>query len=130
MTSKIAANHATPILSISVLSSLLDVHQRTLRIYDKEGILCPLRTDKNRRLYSLDNVEKCRLILFLTRNLGINLSGVKIIFSMLEGSNIKSKDYIAYLNKIAKLVNINLEIQQNNILKNSKKGRKKKYNFS
>lgn len=58
MTSKIAANHATPILSISVLSSLLDVHQRTLRIYDKEGILCPLRTDKNRRLYSLDKQYK------------------------------------------------------------------------
>ena len=57
-----------PILPISAMATALNVHQRTLRIYDGEGILIPQRTEKNRRNYSLDDLEKAKLILFLTRN--------------------------------------------------------------
>ena len=63
------------ILPISAIAKALDVHQRTLRIYDKEGILCPNRSQKNRRNYSLNDLERAKLILFLTRNLALNLSG-------------------------------------------------------
>ena len=55
------------VLPISSIAQALNIHQRTLRIYDKEGILSPKRTDKNRRNYSIDDLEKAKLILFLTK---------------------------------------------------------------
>ena len=65
-----------PILPISVVADVLKVHQRTLRIYDEEGILVPKRSDTNRRLYSYDDVKKGKAIQYLTRDLGINITGV------------------------------------------------------
>ena len=115
-----------PILPISAIAQALEVHQRTLRIYDKEGILSPKRYDKNRRNYSLDDLEKAKLILFLTRNLALNLSGVKIILAILEENKVKPKDYITYINKIAKVAKIDIAKQENNIEKTSKRGRKPK----
>ena len=112
------------ILPISSVAQALNVHQRTLRIYDKEGILTPQRTDKNRRNYTLDDLEKAKLILFLTRNLALNLSGVKIILKILEENKIEPKNYIEYIDKIAKLANIDTSTQENNIQKTSKRGRK------
>ena len=112
------------ILAISSDEQPLNLHQRTLRIYDKEGILSPKRTDKNRRNYSIDDLERAKLILFLTRNLALNLSGVKIILKILEENNIEPKDYIKYIDKIAKLANINTNVQEDNIKKTSKRGRK------
>ena len=82
-------NTSLAILPISSIATALNVHQRTLRIYDKEGILSPNRSQKNRRNYSLDDLEKARLVLFLTRNLALNLSGVKIILAMLEENKIQ-----------------------------------------
>lgn len=120
-------NNTTPILSISILSQILDIHQRTLRIYDKEKILCPLRTDKNRRLYSLNDVEKAKLILFLTRNIGVNLAGVKIILEFIVKNETEPKDYISFINKIAQMANITEKIQENNIKKYSKRGKRKKF---
>ena len=90
------------ILPIGSVAQSLNIHQRTLRIYDKEGILSPNRSDKNRRNYSIDDLEKAKLVLFLTRNLALNLSGVKIILAILEENKIEPKDYLKYINKIAK----------------------------
>lgn len=114
------------LLPISSMAAALNVHQRTLRIYDKEGILSPQRTDKNRRNYSLNDLEKAKLVLFLTRNLALNLSGVKIILTILEQNKIKPQNYIEYINKMAKLSNIDTNIQEDNIKKTSKRGRKPK----
>lgn len=123
---KQAIDTSLAILPISAIAQALEVHQRTLRIYDAEGILSPKRTDKNRRNYSLDDLEKAKLILFLTRNLALNLSGVKIILALLEYHKIKPQDYISFIQKIAKNAGINTEIQENNIEKTSKRGRKPK----
>ncbi len=123
---KDAINTKLAILPISAVATALGVHQRTLRIYDKEGILSPKRTTKNRRNYSLDDLEKAKLILFLTRNLALNLSGVKIILALLSQNKIEPKDYIKYINKIAKIAKIDLNIQEANIKKTSKRGRKSK----
>ena len=114
------------ILPISAIAQALNVHQRTLRIYDSEGILCPKRTDKNRRNYSLEDLEKAKLILFLTRNLAINLSGVKIILAMLKESKVKPMEYLNSIEKIAKDAGIDTSIQKDNIEKTSKRGRKPK----
>lgn len=125
-TIKETINGDIAILPISSIAAALNVHQRTLRIYDKEGILSPQRTDKNRRNYSLNDLEKARLVLFLTRNLALNLSGVKIILTMLEENKIKPQNYMEYISKIAKLADIDTSKQENNIKKTSRRGRKTK----
>ncbi len=112
------------ILPISAISQALNVHQRTLRIYDKEGILSPERSDKNRRNYSLNDMEKAKLILFLTRSLALNLSGVKIVLAILEMNKIKPQDYLEYITKAAKLAKIDTKTQQENLKKTSNRGRK------
>lgn len=123
---KKSINTSLAILPISSIATALNVHQRTLRIYDKEGILSPNRSTKNRRNYSLDDLEKARLVLFLTRNLALNLSGVKIILAMLEEQKVKPAQYLDYINKIAKKAKIDTDIQKTNIAKTSKRGRKPK----
>ena len=90
------------ILPTGALAEALGVHQRTLRIYDREGILSPKRSAKNRRNYTLDDLEKGRLILFLTRNLAVNIAGIKVILATLEDNKIKPQDYFTYIKKIAK----------------------------
>jgi len=69
-----------PMFPISVVADILQVHQRTLRIYDDENILVPSRSPKNRRLYSFNDIERGKFVQYLTRELGINLAGIKIIF--------------------------------------------------
>lgn len=123
---KQSLNMDIAILPISAISEALDVHQRTLRIYDKQGILSPKRSDKNRRHYSLKDFEKAKLVLFLTRNLALNLAGVKIILAILEDKNINPQEYIDYIERIAKLANIDSAKQETNIQKTSKRGRKAK----
>lgn len=113
-------------ISISNFASILNVHQRTLRIWDKERILVPERTRKNRRYYSIEDIEKAKVILFLTGNLLVNLSAVKIILGLLERNKIDIKEYINYVNEIASLVDIGKEKQEENLKKNARRGRKKK----
>ena len=90
-----------PIYLISVLSELLNVHQRTLRIYEEHNLLTPSRSSKNRRLYSQNDIEKAKLILYLTRNLALNLTGVKTVLGILEEQKIKPEKYIDLINKIS-----------------------------
>lgn len=113
------------LLSIGTVAKTLEVHQRTLRIWDEQKILTPSRSEGDRRLYSLNDVETGRFILFLTRNLALNLTGVKIIFAMLKENKVSAKNRMNYIQKIAKKANIDLEIQQVNIKKTCNKGRKK-----
>jgi MerR family transcriptional regulator/heat shock protein HspR len=66
---------------ISVVSRMLSVHPQTLRLYEREGLITPHRT-KRTRLYSEEDVEKLAMILRLTRELGVNRSGVDIILRL------------------------------------------------
>jgi MerR family transcriptional regulator/heat shock protein HspR len=70
-----------PLYLISVVCEMLDVHPQTLRLYEKEGLINPQRTNKQ-RLYSDSDVERLNLILQLTRELGVNKAGVDIILRM------------------------------------------------
>ncbi len=67
---------------ISVVAQQFDVHPQTLRLYEREGLLKPSRTQGNTRLYSDRDLELLSLILNLTRELGVNLAGVEIILNM------------------------------------------------
>lgn len=67
---------------ISVVSEMLGIHPQTLRLYEREGFIKPKRSGGNTRLYSDEDVEKLKMILRLTRELGVNLAGVDVILSM------------------------------------------------
>ncbi len=66
---------------ISIAAELASVHPRTLRIYEEEGLLCPQRRN-NLRLYSEADIQRVRIIRFLTRRQGVNLAGVKVILQL------------------------------------------------
>lgn len=67
---------------ISAVSQKYDIHPQTLRLYEREGLLMPSRTEGNTRLYSEEDLEQLETILSLTRELGVNLAGVEIILNM------------------------------------------------
>jgi MerR family transcriptional regulator/heat shock protein HspR len=67
---------------ISVVAKSYNIHPQTLRLYEREGLLKPSRTDGNTRLYSEQDLRELEVILNLTRDLGVNLAGVEIILNM------------------------------------------------
>ncbi len=67
---------------ISAVSQKYDIHPQTLRLYEREGLLKPSRTEGNTRLYSEEDLEQLETILTLTRDLGVNLAGVEIILNL------------------------------------------------
>lgn len=69
---------------ISAVAEQYGVHPQTLRLYEREGLLKPSRSDGNTRLYTDEDVERLEVILKLTRDLGVNLAGVEIILNMRE----------------------------------------------
>jgi MerR family transcriptional regulator, heat shock protein HspR len=76
-----AGDKKQPVFMISVVSRMLNVHPQTLRLYEREGLVTPYRT-KRTRIYSQEDVEKLAMILRLTRELGVNRSGVDIILRL------------------------------------------------
>jgi len=95
-------NYDEPVYLISVVSKMLNIHPQTLRQYEREGLITPSRTEGRMRLYSQRDIDKVRMILRLTRDLGVNLAGVDIILRLKE--------------KIAKLESevdsLNMEVMQ------------------
>lgn len=73
-----------PVYVISVAAGIVSVHPRTLRIYEDEGLLCPARTPSNIRLYSENDIRRVLWIRHLTRERGVNLAGIKILFELEE----------------------------------------------
>jgi MerR family transcriptional regulator/heat shock protein HspR len=71
-------------LRIGAVSEKYGIHPQTLRMYEREGLLRPARTEGNTRLYDADTVERLEIILSLTRHLGVNLAGVEVILHMKE----------------------------------------------
>src|SRR5512137_2548620 len=69
---------------ISAVAEQYQIHPQTLRLYEREGLLKPSRSDGNTRLYTDDDLERLEMILKLTRDLGVNLAGVEIILNMRE----------------------------------------------
>jgi MerR family transcriptional regulator/heat shock protein HspR len=67
---------------ISIIAERYNIHPQTLRLYEREGLIKPVRTSGNTRLYGLDEIKKLELILTLTRDLGVNLAGVDVILHM------------------------------------------------
>ena len=75
-------SYEEPVFLISVVAKILSIHPQTLRQYEKEGLIEPSRTDGKMRLYSQNDIDKIKVILRLTRDLGVNLAGVDIILRL------------------------------------------------
>jgi MerR family transcriptional regulator/heat shock protein HspR len=73
-----------PYYMISIVSEMFEIHPQTLRQYEKMELIKPSRTEGNTRLYSEEDIERLKLILTLTREMGVNLAGVEIILNMKE----------------------------------------------
>ena len=67
---------------ISSVAEQYQIHPQTLRLYEREGLIKPSRSDGNTRLYTDEDLELLEVVLHLTRDLGVNLAGVEIILNM------------------------------------------------
>src|ERR1700688_348365 len=68
--------------SISAVSKMFSIHQQTIRLYEKEGLITPKRSEGNTRLFSEEDVDRLEEVIYLTHNLGINLAGVDMILRL------------------------------------------------
>ncbi len=87
--------------TISVVAERFGVHPQTLRLYEREGLLQPSRTDGNTRLYTEDDIDRLDVILSLTRDLGVNLAGVEIILNMrskMAAMQRQMREFVSYVN--------------------------------
>jgi MerR family transcriptional regulator, heat shock protein HspR len=87
---------------ISAVAELYAIHPQTLRLYEREGLLKPSRSEGNTRLYTEEDVERLEVILHLTRDLGVNLAGVEIILNMREKMGemqAQIQEFVATLNR-------------------------------
>ncbi|MDP9171184.1 MAG: helix-turn-helix transcriptional regulator [Acidobacteriota bacterium] len=87
---------------ISSVAEQYGVHPQTLRLYEREGLLKPSRSDGNTRLYTDEDLERLEVILHLTRDLGVNLAGVEIILNMrarMESMQRQIEDFVHSLNQ-------------------------------
>jgi MerR family transcriptional regulator/heat shock protein HspR len=87
---------------ISAVAEQYEIHPQTLRLYEREGLLKPSRSDGNTRLYTDEDLERLEVILHLTRDLGVNLAGVEIILNMREKMGemqSQIQEFIATLNR-------------------------------
>src|SRR3954469_14960596 len=87
---------------ISAVAQKYEIHPQTLRLYEREGLLTPSRTEGNTRLYSEEDLEQLETILSLTRDLGVNLAGVEIILNMrrkMEQMQIEVNEFMVYVKK-------------------------------
>lgn len=69
---------------ISAVAEMYSIHPQTLRLYEREGLLKPSRTEGNTRLYTDEDLQRLEFILSLARDLGVNISGIAIILQMRE----------------------------------------------
>ena len=79
--------------TISAVADMYEIHPQTLRMYEREGLLKPSRSEGNTRLFEDSDLERLEIILSLTRDLGVNLAGVEIILNMREKMDAMQKEF-------------------------------------
>lgn len=87
--------------TISVVAEQFGMHPQTLRLYEREGLLKPSRTEGNTRMYTEEDVQQLDVILSLTRDLGVNLAGVEIILNMrakMEEMQNQMRAFVSFVN--------------------------------
>ena len=85
---------------ISAVAEMYGIHPQTLRLYEKEELLKPSRTEGNTRLYTEEDLERLEFILNLARDLGVNIAGIAIILQMrerMEEMNRQMQSFVDYV---------------------------------
>jgi MerR family transcriptional regulator/heat shock protein HspR len=85
---------------ISAVAEMYEIHPQTLRLYEREGLLLPSRTEGNTRLYTDEDLERLEFILNLARDLGVNIAGIAIILQMrerMEEMNRQMQSFVEYV---------------------------------
>lgn len=85
---------------ISAVAEMYSIHPQTLRLYEREGLLKPSRTEGNTRLYTEEDLERLEFILNLARDLGVNIAGIAIILQMrerMEEMNRQMQSFVDYV---------------------------------
>lgn len=88
--------------TISAVADQFDLHPQTLRLYEREGLLKPSRSEGNTRLYTDSDLERLEVILSLTRDLGVNLAGVEIILNMREKMDAMQREFEHFFDYLQK----------------------------
>ncbi|MDD2566604.1 MAG: helix-turn-helix transcriptional regulator [Thiovulaceae bacterium] len=91
-----------PVYLISIVAKILDIHPQTLRQYERENLIRPSRSNGRIRLYSQRDIDKIKLILRLTRDLGVNLAGVDIILRLKDNVDDMEQEIAALRHEVAK----------------------------
>ncbi len=86
-------NKRAKTFTISAVAEQFEIHPQTLRLYEREGLLKPSRSEGNTRLYTDTDLERLEIILSLTRDLGVNLAGVEIILNMREKMDAMQREF-------------------------------------
>ena len=95
--------------TIGVVAETYGIHQQTLRLYEREGLLLPSRSKGNTRLYTDEDLVRLELILSLTRDLGVNLAGVAIILDILARMDQMQRDFEQFLGALRDHVSVHLD---------------------
>jgi MerR family transcriptional regulator/heat shock protein HspR len=85
---------------ISAVAEMYEIHPQTLRLYEREGLLKPSRTEGNTRLYTDEDLQRLEFILTLARDLAVNISGIAIILQMrerMEEMQLQIQDFVKYI---------------------------------
>ena len=85
---------------ISAVAEMYDIHPQTLRLYEREGLLRPSRSEGNTRLYTDEDLERLEFILNLARDLGVNIAGIAIVLQMrerMEEMNRQMQGFVDYV---------------------------------
>ena len=85
---------------ISVVAEMYEIHPQTLRLYEREGLLKPSRSEGNTRLYTEEDLKRLEFILSLARDLGVNIAGIGIILNMrerIEQMQLQMQDFVQYV---------------------------------
>jgi MerR family transcriptional regulator/heat shock protein HspR len=85
---------------ISAVAEMYDIHPQTLRLYEREGLLAPSRSEGNTRLYTDEDLERLEFILNLARDLGVNIAGIAIVLQMrerMEEMNRQMQNFVDYV---------------------------------
>ena len=87
---------------ISAVAEMYNIHPQTLRLYEREGLLIPSRSNGNTRLYAPEDLEQLETILNLTRELGVNLAGIDIIMNMRRRMRQMQEEMQAFVDYVQK----------------------------
>ncbi|MEI9979210.1 MAG: helix-turn-helix transcriptional regulator [Edaphobacter sp.] len=85
---------------ISAVAEMYEIHPQTLRLYEREGLLRPSRSEGNTRLYTDEDLERLEFILNLARDLGVNIAGIGIVLQMrerMEEMNRQMQGFVDYV---------------------------------